>query len=78
MVALINAGPFRSHLQRALADRHSTRIRDILVAHDALACKSCSRGEQAISIHPEPGWGVTLVCEPGTAGCGAVHSVLLD
>jgi hypothetical protein len=73
----MSEGLLRRRLQRALADRNRVRIRDILIAHGVLACKSCPRGEQAMRVYPEPGWGVTLICEPA-AGCGGAHSVLVD
>jgi hypothetical protein len=77
VVALMSDGALRARLQRALVDRNQARIRDVLVAYDVLACKSCSRGEQAMRIYPESGWGVTCICEPDQ-GCGAAHSILID
>lgn len=78
VVPLTRDSALRLRLQRALADRNRTRIRDILVAYEALPCRSCSLGEEAVRIYSEPGWGVTLICDPGSAGCGGVRSILVD
>jgi hypothetical protein len=77
VVALTGDGALKARLQRAMADRNRARVRDVLIAYDVLACKSCPRGEQAMRIYPEPGWGVTCICEPAQ-GCGAAHSILID
>lgn len=78
VVAVMRDGLLRARLQRALSDRNRARVRTILLDGDALACRSCTGGDHAMRVYPEPGWGVTVICEPHSAGCGGAHSVLLD
>jgi hypothetical protein len=70
----VNESALRNLLQRALTHRQpNTRFRAILAEYQQLACRAC--GEAEVSVHPEPGWGVTVMCE--RQGCQAAHSVLL-
>ncbi|GAA1908455.1 hypothetical protein GCM10009753_44630 [Streptantibioticus ferralitis] len=63
----------RTLLVRAMQGGQTTRIRNILAEFKQLACRVCK--ESNVSVHPEAGWGVTVLCE--RQECQGAHTVLL-
>lgn len=71
----VSESNLRNMLRRAFANQQPiSRFRAILAEYKQLACRVCHGTD--VSVHLEPGWGVTVMCERET--CKAVHSVLLQ